>query len=83
MLRTIQTTLQAGPVVDDGDMLLLRALPAAQRTALGPFVFIDHYRHRSRRGSGTHPILTQGSRSSAICSKAASSTATAWGSPTV
>ncbi len=55
MLRTIQTMLRAEPLVDDGDMLLLRALPAAQRTALGPFVFIDHYRHRSRRGIGDSP----------------------------
>ena len=55
MLRTLQTTLQAEPVIDDGDMLLRRALPSAQRTALGPFVFIDHYRHRSRRGIGDSP----------------------------
>lgn len=55
MTRTITTTLQAERVVDDGDMLLRRALPSAQRTALGPFVFIDHYRHRSRRGIGDSP----------------------------
>lgn len=55
MIRTIQTTLQAESVVDDGDMLLRRALPSAHRTALGPFVFIDHYRHRSQRGIGDRP----------------------------
>jgi hypothetical protein len=30
-------------------------LPSAQREALGPFVFIDHYRHHSRRGIGDSP----------------------------
>jgi len=55
MKRTISTILQAEPVIDDGDMLLRRALPSQQRTALGPFVFIDHYRHRSRRGIGDRP----------------------------
>ena len=55
MNRNIQTALQAELVIDDGDMLLRRALPSPQRTALGPFVFIDHYRHRSRRGIGDRP----------------------------
>ncbi|HEX6794412.1 MAG TPA: pirin family protein [Casimicrobiaceae bacterium] len=36
-------------------MLLWRALPLPARTSLGPFVFIDHYRHRSRRGIGDSP----------------------------
>ncbi|VTU36097.1 pirin family protein [Variovorax sp. PBL-E5] len=53
--RTITTTLQAEPLIDDGDMLLRRGLPSAQRTALGPFIFIDHYRHRSQRGIGDRP----------------------------
>lgn len=55
MNRRIETRLAAQRVVDDGDMLLLRALPAPDRTSIGPFVFVDHYRHRSRRGIGDRP----------------------------
>ena len=55
MNRNTQNALQAELVIDDGDMLLRRALPSAQRTALGPFVFIDHCRHHSRRGIGDRP----------------------------
>jgi hypothetical protein len=55
MNRTIATTLLAERVIDDGVMLLRRALPATRHTALGPYVFIDHYRHRSRRGIGDRP----------------------------
>jgi quercetin 2,3-dioxygenase len=53
--RRIETRLAAMRVIDDGDMLLLRALPAPGRTSVGPFVFVDHYRHRSRRGIGDRP----------------------------
>lgn len=53
--RTIQTILPANLVVDDGDMRLWRALPLPDRSSLGPFVFLDHYRHRSRRGIGDSP----------------------------
>ncbi len=55
MKRKIASTLQADLVIDDGDMVLRRALPSAQQAALGPFIFIDHYRHRSRRGIGDSP----------------------------
>jgi redox-sensitive bicupin YhaK (pirin superfamily) len=55
MERTIAAVLPAQRVIDDGDMLLWRALPVAEREHLGPFVFIDHYRHRSRRGIGDKP----------------------------
>lgn len=55
MERTISSILLAEVVIDDGDMRLLRALPHAQRIAVGPFVFIDHYRHRSQRGIGDRP----------------------------
>ena len=55
MTRSPQITLQAELIIDDGDMLLRRALPSARRTSLGPFVFIDHYRHQSRRGIGDKP----------------------------
>jgi mannose-6-phosphate isomerase-like protein (cupin superfamily) len=47
--------LHADVIIDDGDMCLLRALPQAQRTAIGPFVFVDHYRHHGRRGIGDRP----------------------------
>ena len=55
MERTVTRILKAQNVVDDGDMRLLRALPQEQQTALGPFVFIDHYRHHSLRGIGDRP----------------------------
>lgn len=55
MERTIESIIPAETVVDDGDMRLLRALPRAQRVSVGPFVFIDHYRHQGRRGIGDRP----------------------------
>ena len=55
MNRRIETRLTAQRVIDDGDMLLFRALPAPDRPSVGPFVFVDHYRHRSRRGIGDRP----------------------------
>ncbi|MDE2514956.1 MAG: pirin family protein [Rhodospirillales bacterium] len=55
MQRAVTEILQAASLIDDGDMHLRRALPLEERTALGPFVFIDHYRHHSRRGIGDQP----------------------------
>ena len=55
MERSISRILPAQDLIDDGDMRLRRALPQEQCTALGPFVFIDHYRHHSRRGIGDRP----------------------------
>ena len=55
MNRRIETRLTAQRVIDDGDMLLYRALPAPDRPSIGPFVFVDHYRHRIRRGIGDRP----------------------------
>lgn len=55
MSGSIRTAIQAQRVIDDGDMLLYRALPAAGQDALGPFVFLDHYRHSSLRGIGDKP----------------------------
>jgi len=55
MDRPIETVLPSERVIDDGDMLLWRALPLPARRSLGPFVFVDHYRHRSRRGIGDKP----------------------------
>lgn len=55
MQRTIEAVLPSQRVIDDGDMLLWRALPLPARESLGPFVFIDHYRHYSRRGIGDSP----------------------------
>jgi redox-sensitive bicupin YhaK (pirin superfamily) len=51
----VTSVLQAQKIIDDGDMRLLRALPQEQLTALGPIVFIDHYRHQSPRGIGDQP----------------------------
>ena len=55
MDREIESVLPGQRLIDDGDMLLWRALPAPDRIAVGPFVFVDHYRHRSRRGIGDKP----------------------------
>jgi len=55
MDRAIDSVLPGQRIIDDGDMLLWRALPAPDRIAVGPFVFVDHYRHRSRRGIGDKP----------------------------
>jgi redox-sensitive bicupin YhaK (pirin superfamily) len=55
MQRTVETILPSQRVIDDGDMLLWRALPMPERESLGPFVFVDHYRHHSRRGIGDKP----------------------------
>lgn len=55
MMRRIASRLPAQRIVDDGDMLLHRALPAPGRPSVGPFVFVDHYRSTSRRGIGDKP----------------------------
>jgi redox-sensitive bicupin YhaK (pirin superfamily) len=55
MDRKIEALVPARRVIDDGDMLLYRALPAPDLTSIGPFVFVDHYRHRSKRGIGDKP----------------------------
>ncbi|MES2360987.1 MAG: pirin family protein [Pseudomonadota bacterium] len=55
MQRSIESIFPAQRAIDDGDMLLWRALPLRERASLGPFVFIDHYRHRSQRGIGDSP----------------------------
>lgn len=55
MQRVIKTILPAQRVIDDGDMLLWRALPLRERISLGPFVFIDHYRHHRPFGIGDSP----------------------------
>jgi redox-sensitive bicupin YhaK (pirin superfamily) len=55
MNRRIEARLAAQRLIDDGDMLLHRALPAPGRPSVGPFVFVDHYRSRSARGIGDKP----------------------------
>ena len=55
MDRMIISTLPPQTVIDDGDMLLFRALPTEAQESVGPFVFLDHYRHQSRRGIGDKP----------------------------
>ncbi|UYN95910.1 MAG: pirin family protein [Enhydrobacter sp.] len=55
MNRRIEARFAAQRVVDDGDMLLFRALPMPERPSVGPFVFVDHYRSRSARGIGDRP----------------------------
>ena len=53
--RKIEAIIPSDLVIDDGDMRLWRALPVNQRESLGPFVFLDHYRHQSQRGIGDSP----------------------------
>jgi redox-sensitive bicupin YhaK (pirin superfamily) len=55
MNRKIDSIFPGQRLIDDGDMLLWRALPAPDRISVGPFVFVDHYRHRTRRGIGDKP----------------------------
>ena len=55
MDRAIASVVSGQRIINDGDMLLYRALPTVERVAVGPFVFVDHYRHRSRRGIGDKP----------------------------
>jgi redox-sensitive bicupin YhaK (pirin superfamily) len=55
MERKIETLIPARRLIDDGDMVLYRALPAEDRISVGPFVFIDHYRHHTTRGIGDKP----------------------------
>lgn len=55
MNQAIEQRISAERVIDDGDMLLRRALPTGARHSVGPFVFVDHYRHVSRRGIGSRP----------------------------
>lgn len=55
MDRGIGSVAMANRVIDDGDLLLFRALPSAGSEAVGPFVFLDHYRHDGLRGIGDKP----------------------------
>ncbi len=55
MNRRVELVLSASRLIDDGDMLLRRALPVRELGSLGPFVFLDHYRHKSPRGIGDRP----------------------------
>ena len=53
--RKIEAIIPSDRIIDDGDMRLWRALPVNDRVSLGPFVFLDHYRHHSPRGIGDKP----------------------------
>lgn len=53
--RKIEHIVPSDLVIDDGDMRLWRALPVNARESLGPFVFVDLYRHQSQRGIGDKP----------------------------
>ena len=55
MDRSVTSILQAQILIDGDDMYLRRALPQEKHTSLGPFVFIDHYRHQGLRGIGDQP----------------------------
>lgn len=51
MDRKITSPFPVQQVIDDGDMVLYRD----DRISVGPFVFLDHYRHHSMRGIGDKP----------------------------
>ena len=53
--RSITDVVRDAPVIDDDEMRLYRVLPGVGTTALGPFVFFDHYRHVGLRGIGDQP----------------------------
>lgn len=53
--RSVTSILPPSPVIDDGDMRLFRALPRPRHESVGPYVFVDHYRHASKRGIGDRP----------------------------
>jgi hypothetical protein len=55
MDRKIAALLPGKRIIDDGHMVLYRALPATDRISIGPFAFLDHYRHQSMRGIGDKP----------------------------
>ncbi len=55
MQREIQAVVAAQLAIDDSDMRLFRALPTPAREAVGPFVFVDHYRSGTARGIGDRP----------------------------
>lgn len=44
MTWRIDTRLTARRIIDDGDMLLFRALPTLDRPSVGTFVSVDHHR---------------------------------------
>ena len=53
--RAVQQLVPGELAINDGDMRLYRALPQRVRHNVGPFVFVDHYRHKSLRGLGDTP----------------------------
>ena len=53
--RAVQQLVPRELAINDGDMRLYRALPQRVRHNVGPFVFVDHYRHKSLRGLGDTP----------------------------
>ena len=54
-IRAIIKAFKSSTVINDGDMRLLRSLPTSSIESLGPFVFLDHYQHQSKRGIGDKP----------------------------
>ena len=52
-------------LINDAQMRLLRALPREQTNAIGPFVFVDHYRHTGRRGIGDRLLQVTAARDAA------------------
>lgn len=55
MKRTIEKAYQGIPTIKNGDITLYRALPTNKIESLDPFVFIDYYETKGKKGIGDSP----------------------------
>lgn len=55
--RIIEKLYKVPIIIDNGDMLLRRALPTNNVESIGPFVFLDDFNHKSKKSIGdtAHP----------------------------
>lgn len=55
--RMIERLYKAPVIIDNGDMLLRRAIPTNNLESIGPFVFLDDFNHESKKsiGDSAHP----------------------------
>lgn len=53
--RSVEELIPPQRIIDDGNMLLYRALPLHGRESVGPFVFVDHYKSETKQGIGDKP----------------------------
>lgn len=55
--RIIEKLYKAPVIINNGDMLLRRAIPTNNIESIGPFVFLDDFNHKSKKsiGDSAHP----------------------------